>query len=282
MSAQATHSSYLVHNRFRYLKLAVILTILCMIPYFAWEPPEGHNGGTWLGYTLGTIGGLLILWLMWLGIRKRRYTAGNWSLKAWTSAHVYLGLSLTIIATLHAGFQVGWNIHTLAYVLMMLVIISGMFGVGAYGYVPSRQTENRMGQTLADMAGEMMQADERAAELTIGLPDEFSRLVELSRDQTRIGGSTWKIITGMDRSCGTTKALRRALELSKDLPPDQAQKATALIQTLGQKHDLVRRARRDLRYKGFMDLWLFIHVPISLALLAALLAHVISVFFYWA
>ena len=32
-------------------------------------------------------------------------------------------------------------------------------------------------------------------------------------------------------------------------------------------------------YKAFMDMWLYFHVPLTFALLAALLAHVISVFF---
>jgi hypothetical protein len=33
--------------------------------------------------------------------------------------------------------------------------------------------------------------------------------------------------------------------------------------------------------KARLDLWLFIHVPLSIALIAALVAHVVSVFFYW-
>jgi hypothetical protein len=30
-----------------------------------------------------------------------------------------------------------------------------------------------------------------------------------------------------------------------------------------------------------MDIWLYFHVPVTFALLAALLAHVVSVFFLW-
>jgi hypothetical protein len=30
-----------------------------------------------------------------------------------------------------------------------------------------------------------------------------------------------------------------------------------------------------------MQVWLYVHVPLSFALLAALIAHVISVFYFW-
>jgi hypothetical protein len=36
-----------------------------------------------------------------------------------------------------------------------------------------------------------------------------------------------------------------------------------------------------MRYKAVLDLWLYIHVPLSVALLAALTIHVVSVFLYW-
>ena len=42
------------------------------------------------------------------------------------------GLSLIVIVTLHTGFQFGWNVHTLAYGLMLLVIVSGIFGIVVY------------------------------------------------------------------------------------------------------------------------------------------------------
>lgn len=80
------------------------------------------------GYTLGTLGALIILVLLWLGVRKRQYLDAQGSLIGWLSAHVYLGLGLAVIVTLHSGFQLGWNVHSLAYVLMLAVIASGLYG----------------------------------------------------------------------------------------------------------------------------------------------------------
>jgi len=39
--------------------------------------------------------------------------------------------------------------------------------------------------------------------------------------------------------------------------------------------------RRDLQFRALMQVWLYFHVPLSFALLAALTAHIISVFYFW-
>ena len=281
MTAAATHESFLEYRRFRWLKLGIGLSILSLLPFFVMAPPAGHNGGTWLGYTLGTIGALLILWLMWLGIRKRRYGPGNWSLKGWLSAHVYLGLALIVVATLHTGFEFGWNIHTLAYALMILVILSGIAGLFVYVRVPTLMTGNRRSQSLDAMAEQIVEIDGEAANVALGLSDEFADLVRMSQNETRIGGSFRRIVTARDPNCGTARAIARARDLARNLDPRTAQRAAELVQTLGRKQELVQRARRDLRYKALMDLWLYIHVPLSFARLITLTAHIIAVFFYW-
>lgn len=280
-AAVQTHKSFLVHRGFRWPKITAFLVVLCIIPYVALRPPGGNNGGTWLGYTLGTIGALMIVWLMLLGIRKRRYGPGSWSLKSWLSAHVYLGLSLILIASLHAGFEVGWNIHTLAYALMILVILTGIWGTVLYVRIPALMTQNRQGQTFDVMAGAILGLDQQAVEQALPLGDEFADQVRLSREGTRLGGSAWRQISGRDPRCATTRALKRVRDLVRALPGEQAERGNALLVTLGRKEEMLRRARRDIRYKALLDVWLYTHVPLSFALLAALTAHIISVFFYF-
>ena len=151
------HDGFLSHKGFRWLWIATILSIACIVSYLMIDVQPRHNGGSWYGYTLGTIGALLILWLTMLGVRKRAITPGRWSLKAWTSAHVYLGLSLIVIGTLHTGFQLGWNVHTLAWALMLLVILSGMFGIYFYAALPRSLSANRYDEAGAITEKQMIE-----------------------------------------------------------------------------------------------------------------------------
>jgi hypothetical protein len=68
-------------------------------------------------------------------------------------------------------------------------------------------------------------------------------------------------------------------EIPTDATPALATAMRQLRLLLDEKGQLLMRARQDIRYKAIMDIWLYFHVPLSFALLAALLAHVIAVFY---
>jgi hypothetical protein len=275
------HQSFLVYDRFRYFKIAAALVAVSILLYLFHTPYGSPYGGTWLGYILGTIGALLILWLMWFGYRKRSYASNQGRLEAWLSAHVYLGLGLLVVATLHTGFHFGWNIHTLAYALMCIVIASGAFGVYCYIRYPALMTANRHGSTMPQMLGRIAALND---ELRIGamtLDNATARLVTNATATTEIGGSWSRQLTGRYPGCATTQALHdlEALGMNADGDHQEARRQIRLL--LDEKLQLLTRIRRDVSYKAMMDIWLYFHVPLSFALLAALLAHVISVFFYW-
>lgn len=275
------HQSILAYARYRYLKLATVV-LVAVVALYVWDrPPNGRYGGTWLGYTLGTIGALMILWLSWYGIRKRNYSSTAGMLQGWLSAHVYFGTILIVIATLHMAFKVGWNVHTLAYVLMLIVIFSGFYGVYAYLRFPREMTDNLGDDTLALLLIKITDFDRQARQLSLSLPDSISRLVLESAQGTQIGGSWVQQLRGRDPYCPTTAAVDGVQVVGRKLSGEQAKTNHQLYTLLLQKQELVARARRDVQLKAWMDLWLYCHVPLSIALLVALTIHIVSVFFYW-
>lgn len=274
------HDGFLVYDRFKYLKWAGLLCLAAIVAFAVYDPLDVHNGGTWLGYGLGSIGALLILWLMWFGVRKRRY-GGAFRLNAWLSAHVYLGLSLIIVATLHTGFQFGWNVHTLAYTLMMLVIASGAFGIYTYARYPRLMTENRRGQSFDEFLSQIGDIDRECRQVAANLPDEIAALVLKSSNETRIGGSCWKQLSGRERNCAAAVAFEQLRQISTSVGPDDGPAVRKLLTLIGKKCSLLATVRRDIQLKAMMDIWLHLHVPLSFALLAALVAHIFSVFYYW-
>mgnify|MGYP000684048847 CR=1 FL=1 len=202
-----THEGFLVFMKYLYLKISLLLCLGSLVLYFATDFHPVRNGGTWVGYTLGTIGALLILWLSVLGIRKRWITQGHWSLKRWTSAHVYLGLSLIFVATLHTGFQFGWNVHTLSYVLMAIVIGSGIFGIYFYSVVPARMSKNRAEMSQAGMLDALADLNSQLKDTAQPLDDSYIMLVQKSINDTKLGGGFIKRVSGKDKKCPTLKAL---------------------------------------------------------------------------
>jgi len=259
------HRSLLAYANYRYLKMA----------------PAGRYGGTWLGYALGTIGALLIVWLAWFGARKRQYRSTAGTLQGWLSAHVYLGATLIVIATLHAAFQVGWNVHTLAYVLMLAVILSGFYGVWAYIRYPAKITETHGDDTQESLLLKIADIDRQARTLALSLPDAANKLVTSASQETRIGGTWRQQLAGRDPKCPTSAAVAGLGAIGKTLGGDAARVNQQLFALMARKEELVARARRAVALKARLDLWLFVHVPLSIALLGALTAHVVSVFFYW-
>lgn len=278
---QIRHEGFLRHKRHRYLKLAILLSIVSIIVYVVGDFDPRANGGTWYGYTLGVISAGLIVWLMLLGMRKRAITQGHWSLKGWTSAHVYLGSALLVFATLHTGFQFGLNVHTLAYSLMVIVIVSGFFGIYFYAAIPRQMSDNRAQRSQAELIAAIRGFDRQLEEAAQPLDQAYIREVKRAIKKTRIRPGLFTSITKAQKQCATTRALKNLRKAARNAPEEMRRPLDDVMAILERKSALLLRTRRHIRFKMALRLWLHVHVPISFALLAALIAHIISVFFYW-
>jgi hypothetical protein len=275
------HVGFLRHAGFRWLWIAAILGLAAAGAYWRVDAHPRPSGGTWYGYVLGIVGATMIGWLATLGVRKRVITTGRWSLKGWVSAHVYLGLALVVIVTLHTGFEIGWNVATLAYLLMLAVVASGVFGVVAYTSLPRALSENRGEMTQPQMLERIGALDVGLDKAAQSLGQAPAEIVRLSLERTRIGGGFVERLTGRRRGCGNRLAIAALARLRRQEAGAPAPELDRIAALLDQKEAALAQARRHIRLRALLEAWLYIHVPITFALLAALTAHIVSVFFYW-
>ncbi|WP_116367716.1 hypothetical protein [Parahaliea mediterranea] len=291
------HISLLAWRGFRYGKWALVLGLVSIALYLsqggsAAQPP---NGGTWQGYVLGTIGALLIVWLSVLGVRKRRYSSTLGTVQGWTSAHVYLGAVLLVVATLHSAAQVGWNVHTLAYALMCAVIFSGFYGLYVYIHLPGRLAANNAGKDRDAWLEELGELDSTIRDTVEACDAELQAMALSALDLTALGGSSWRQLTARDHSRiilpGQSKPVGNAEQgvivkaLSERIPDarkqSQAEVLNELLALFGRRRVILNLLRREIRLRGLIRVWLFVHIPLTVALLVALLIHIFSVFIYW-
>jgi len=291
------HESIIMYKRYRFLWVALGIIAAAVLAYLLHDPQEPPNGGTGLGYTLGVAGTLLIVWLAWFGVRKRQYSSTQGTVQGWLSAHVYLGVALIVVVLLHAGFQYGMNVHTLALVLLILVVVSGVFGVYVYAKYPTRLSENRQGSGRSDLIDQIEDIDRRSRRIATGLPRGYGELIHSGINRTVAGGSAWAMITGRDNSQvvlpigddytvvanpGQEAALDwLAEQQSRSMDAETASIMAELSALLRNKRKLLERLRQDIRLQAMIEIWLYVHVPLSAGLLAALAAHITTVFIYW-
>ncbi len=295
------HQSFLTYQNQRYGVLALFIVAAAALGYIFDQPSEPPNGGTWLGYTLGTAAALLVCYLAAYGLRRRSFHAPSGSASGWLSAHVYLGVAALFIATLHCAFQFGWNVHTAAYVLLALVVLSGCWGVYVYARYPGLMVRLRGESSREALLEQLADLDRQARGLASGVDDVVRQLVDDAARRTQIGGGAWAQLRGLDRSAILTIEAgehdpvsqivsnegqhvlieRLAHEHAATTDAESAARLQRLLELAGRKAVLVGKVQKDIQLQALLQFWLYIHLPLCFGLLAALVAHLLAVFFFW-
>lgn len=306
-------TGFLDHDDFRFLRAAAAVAALAVLGAWLARPAAASGwGGTPFGYVLGIAAALLVAVLAWYGVRKRRpprmadrrrrerrqgaaddggsqrkrerrrtRAEDTWrygaTLRGWLSAHVWLGVLLVVLCSLHAGFRLGWNVHALAYALVVAVAGSGAFGAFAYVRYPRLITENLGADTPAGLRAKIEELDALAQARALGLPEDVRTAVAAARGTGRV-----RRFGGAPTDCPAQAAIRRLQALDEQLVAgDRPRQIAGLYALLVRKQRLVARLQTDMRLNARLRAWLWLHGPLSIALLAALFAHVFSVLVYW-
>ncbi|MDG2270006.1 MAG: hypothetical protein P8M28_06295 [Alphaproteobacteria bacterium] len=266
MSAAPLHDGFLVHKRFRYGWLSLLLVVGVGAVFYYRDQLPANLIDLAFGYGLGGLALVIMLWLAWFGVRKRSYTNGAGRLKGWLSAHVYLGIALLFLVPLHGGFEITLDIHGLAYVIVLITVFTGLFGVAFYGFYPRRVALNRQGLTFDDMVKSVAEIDLELRALAPRLSEGANDIVQAEAAKIRIGGGITLLLL---RPSNRSKRARDKL-VRLGIEDESHVRAEGLLE---RKAALIVRLQRDIQMRSRMRAWLLLHVPLSLAALAIVIAH---------
>ena len=277
---EQAEQNFLSYGGKRWLWFGLISSLLLCTSYLMYRRQMLPHGGTPMGLAYGVAGTIVIFILMALGVRKRWYSSGLGTLQGWTSAHVYLGLLTLLLIPMHAGFKFRFDVHTLAFALLFLVVISGIVGIVLYRTVPPRLTKfeqtiqaDKVDAELNRLLAEMrMLSRDKSDSFVRVYQEEASRLMK----HTHRG---WRVLW----SPRADPLAARGQELSrtvKQIPAPEHEDFQKLSRLIMQSVQLEGTLTEQMRLRNAMQAWLYLHVPLSLAMMIAIVIHLVAVFYY--
>jgi hypothetical protein len=272
--------------------LVLALAAIVYIPYALGSTPP--SGGSALGLTYGIAGFGAMVVVTLLALRKKFPIWRIGRTQSWMRAHLWLGaLSLPLIL-LHAGFLFGHGLTSVLMWLFVIVYASGVFGAWLQHTVPRRimcevpmetiydeiahvreQLLDEADTVVADASGKLQVAVPVAASganalasvMRVGA-DDTAPLREFYTREMR------PFVEAPSRAhplADPTTAAARFGKLRPLLPPELGSAITDLESLCEEERQLLRQERMH----GLLHSWLVIHVPLSFALMALAVVHIV-------
>ena len=129
----------------------VILAISAMAyARYARNAPQGPRGGSAMGLLFGVVGFAFMLFASALGARKRVPTWRLGRAQVWMRAHLWVGALALPMIFFHGGFHFGGTLTALLMGLLLVTVLSGLFGTALQHYLPGRMTADVPLETIYD------------------------------------------------------------------------------------------------------------------------------------
>ena len=305
MLLDASHRRWIVTS----LVLLVIAT-LAYVPY-ASGTLRGPRGGSWPGLAYGAAGLALMIYAGVLGLRRQVPTWRVGRATTWMKGHLWLGLLSYPLVLFHSGFSPGSGLTLVLMILFTAVVLSGVYGIVLQQILPrlmlSRLPLETVYEQIDSIVAQLRAEADALVEAAAGpLPVVApSAPAEARGGGGLVGNQAFVIPTPRPRvATGTVPegAAMREIYLAEIRPYLVSTPATRLaapsvaaalfhhlhtvmpptlhetVQELEAICDERRQLAQQKRLHHWLHGWLFVHAPLSMALVLLSVVHaVISV-----
>lgn len=274
---------------------------------------NGPSGGSFTGIVYGIIGSSFMLFAGLLGMRKKVRTWRIGRAEFWMRGHLWLGTLALPIIWFHGGFRHGGTLTSLLMWLTYLIVVSGIVGAIFQHFLPRTMTRSVPDETIFEQINQVLrhlriEAEDVAAVCgpDNGEPIETWRktrtaaikarsarelMTEERRDQLVAalasapaeGSAPLKhfyvdqikpFVSGTKTQSSLANPLKAGSVFAQQkylLPPALHES----IEDLERICDEVRQLHVQKRLHSWLHGWLFVHIPLSMALLVLGVVHVI-------
>ncbi len=249
-----------------------------------------------LGYTLGIVGGTMMLVLLLYPARKNfKFMHNLLPVRYWFRLHMLLGVLGPVLIIFHSGFHLGSTNSTVALVSMLIVASSGLFGRYFYSKIHHGLYGRR--KTIEELLSNAKQSHSNLDELLQFEPkltNELQHLTELIIQPTGLTKRN-SLMTCLKYSRTVTsearefkKTARKAIKQRFSVPESKEQTTRTDIKQQN-KHFIsiiekfVRTAEQKAEFFLFeklFSLWHVLHVPLFILLVITSIFHVYAVHVY--
>jgi len=261
-------------------RIFVLLVIATTASYLYYSRREFPHGGSRWGLGYGIAASALILLLAFFGIRKRWYRTRFGTLEQWLQSHIYLGVLVLLILVFHTGGRFNDKIAVTTFILAAIVIVSGIVGAIFYVTIPRLLTEVESNLTVEEISNQLNQLGKQMARIASDQSAPFQRIyLELMRESAPGWLAGWRLLF--------TRMRRRESQLPGDwttllslVPKDEQEDLRSMLVISRQRKELLLRLIFQQLYKNLLESWLYVHVPVTIALLVFAAVHIVAVFYY--
>ncbi len=193
-----------------FISIAIFAVCLAIYVPYALTAPKGPTGGSAPGLAFGIVGFAFMMFAAALGARKRVPTWRLGRAQAWMRGHLWLGFLALPLILFHGGFHFGGTLTKILMWLLIVTVVSGVFGAALQNYLPKIMTKDVPLETIYDEIGHvrrlLREEADRAMESLCG-PLGFGHKSDEAGQ--RAGG-----FTAMRALTATTVALRTSAAVS--------------------------------------------------------------------
>ena len=301
---------------------STVILLLSAIAYalYVHNSALGARGGSPFGLAFGVLGFAFMLFAALLGARKRVPVWRLGRAQAWMRGHLWLGLLSLPVILFHGGFHFGGTLTRVLMWLLIITVVSGLFGAALQHYIPRVMTADVPFETIYDEIGNvrnlLLEEADRSMEALCGsLGFRKSSQEEIQRAGGFTAMRPMAAATGGAAVAAAAEILLLTEEESAPLrrfylnemrpflqrpsehrlllsDANKAQVAFSGLRTLlpARAHatvddlqDICEEAcqlQKQQRLHHWLHLWLLVHIPISLALIVLGAVHAVMALKY--